>query len=342
MAVSVEEIGKIRDFVLKQVMEKNRCLVIGPEDLMNKFGNDNGIRIDYIMADSLNVDNEVESKPVKMYNVKSKEVFLLSLTDKDSLVNAITQGMRVAENFTDHKEIVVTKEEDILLKHLLGAELIKKKYRDGYQFSADIMLASSEKEKIRIIKSIFRRPPENIINEMRTLLEDRSIIELDDRFGRSARYYLQKPHEDSNERLSESLGIDENRLDELQKIFLKLNGKSTSSGEFNGPKSILGIDHEAFLDFLEKEEGISNKERLYMAFGLGGMMQEFAAEMNQKCLCLDKDRDERIKSIGKMYACEITKSLTLSKIDNLKDLDLKEKLIAVFWAGLYNSKFYQK
>jgi DNA-binding XRE family transcriptional regulator len=136
--------------------------------------------------------------------------------------------------------------------------------------------------------------------------------------------------------LSESIDIDEKRLDDLQKILLQLSKLSISSGNMD---DILDINHETFLDLLEKEEGINKKEKLYLAFSLGKLLQTFATEMGEKIFHLEEDHDERIKSIGKKFACEVTKSLTLSKIDNLK-LNLREKLKANFWAGFYNSKFY--
>lgn len=330
MAISVEGIEKIRDYVLKQIMKENRCLIIGPEDLMNRFCDDNGIRIDYIMTDSLNIDNEIESEPVKIYNAKSREVLLLSLTDKGSLINVITRGRRMIG-------VKATNEENIFLKHLLGVELVKKLYQDSYQPSVDIICASSNKEKIKMINSIFRRPPEKTISDMRTLLEDKSIIELDKRFDRIIKQNPQIHHADPNEELRESLGIDENRFNDLQKILLQLSKLSISSGNLD---DILEINHKTFLDLLEKEEGINNKERLYMAFSLGKLLQSFATEMNEKISRLEEDRDERIKSIGKRYACEITKSLTLSKIDNLGGLNLREKLKSSFWAGVHNERFY--
>lgn len=340
MAISVGEIEKIRDYVLKQIMEENRCLIIGPEDLMNRFCEDNGVRIDYVMTDSLNIDNEIESEPVKIYNAKSKEVLLLSITDKNSLVNVITRGRRMTGM------VESTNEEKTLLKHLLGAELVKKRYQkdskmlsDGYQPSADLICASSDKEKIKIINNIFRRPPEKTINEMRPLLEDKSIIELDKRFDRAVKQNPQIPHIDPDEKLNESLGIDENRFEELQQILLKLSKLSTSSENLD---DILDIKHETFLDLLEKEEGINNRERLYLAFSLGKLLQTFATEMGEKISHLEEDRDERIKSIGKRFSCETTKSLTLSKINNLGGLNLREKLKACFWAGIHNERFYGK
>lgn len=331
MTPSVEGIEKIRDFVLKQIMKENRCLIIGPEDLMNRFCEDNGIRIDYVMIDSLNIDNEIESEPVKIYNAKSREVLLFSLTDKDSLTNVITQGRRM----TGMSES--TNEEKTLLKHLLGAELVKKRYRDGYQPSADLICASSDKEKIKIINNIFRRPPEKTINEMRSLLEDKSVIELDKRFDQSVKHIPHIHRIDPDEKLNESLGIDENRLNELQKILLQLSKLSIGSGSMD---DITDIDHEMYLDLLEKEEEINVKERLYLAFSLGKLIQEFATEMGEKIPHLEEDRDERIKSIGKRFSCEITKSLTLSKINNLGGLNLREKLKSSLWAGIHNEKFY--
>lgn len=331
MATSVEGIEKIRDFVLKQIMKENRCLIIGPEDLMNRFCEDNGVRIDYVMIDSLNIDNEIESEPVKIYNAKSREVLLFSLTDKDSLTNVITQGRRMSGM------VESTNEEKTLLKHLLGAELVKKRYRDGYQPSADLICASSDKEKIKIINNIFRRPPEKTINEMRSLLEDKSVIELDKRFDQSVKHIPHIHRIDPDEKLNESLGIDENRFNELQKILLQLSKLSIGSGSMD---DITDIDHEMYLDLLEKEEEINVKERLYLAFSLGKLIQEFATEMGEKIPHLEEDRDERIKSIGKRFSCEITKSLTLSKINNLGGLNLREKLKSSLWAGIHNEKFY--
>jgi len=340
MAISVWEIEKIRDYILKQIMEENRCLIIGPEDLMNRFCEDNGVRIDYVMTDSLNIDNEIESEPVKIYNAKSREVLLFSLTYKDSLVNVIIQGRRMTGMTKS------TNEEKTLSKHLLGVELVKNKYQknsnmlsDSYQPSADLICASSDKEKIKIINSIFRRPPEKTINEMRSLLEDKSIIELDKRFDRVVKQNPQIPHIDPDEKLNESLSIDENRFEELRQILLKLSKLSTSTGNLD---DILDIKHETFLDLLEKEEGINNdKERLYLAFSTGKLLQTFATEMNEKISHLEEDRDERIKSIGKRFSCEMTKSLILSKINNLGGLNLREKLKASLWAGVHNERFYE-
>lgn len=332
MAMSANGIEKIRDYVLKQVTKENRCLVIGQEDVINKFCGDTGIKIDYIMTDSLNIDNEIESEPVKIYNAKSKEVFLFSLTDKESLVNVISHVGQMAGS---------TNEEKTLLRHLVGVEVVKKLYQGGYQFNADIICASSEKEKIKMINKIFRRPPEKTISEMRTLIEDRSIIELDKRFNQAAKQNPQIPHVDPNEKLSESLGFYENRFNELQKILLDLARKSTNSGELNNIE-ILGINHETFLDLLEKEEKVDDREKLYIAFSIGMILQGFATEMDEKISSLEDDRDERIKSIGKRHACETTKSLTLSKINNLGGLNFREKLKAIFWAGVHNERFYGK
>ena len=333
MATSVEGIEKIRDFVLKQIMKENRCLIIGPEDLMNRFCEDNGIRIDYVMIDSLNIDNEIESEPVKIYNAKSREVLLFSLTDKDSLTNVITQGRRMMGMSES------TNEEKTLLKHLLGAELVKKRYRDGYQPSADLICASSDKEKIKMINNIFRRPPEKTINEMRPLLEDKSVIELDKRFDQSVKHIPHIHRIDPDEKLNESLGIDEDRLNELHKILLQLSKLSIGSGSMD---DIMEISHETYIDLLEKDEGINKKERLYLAYSLGNILQECTTQFNEKIHSMEEDRDERIKSIGKRFSCEITKSLTLSKIDNLGGLGLREKLKSSLWAGVYNNRFYGK
>ena len=334
MEISVEEIGKIRDFVLKQVLEENRCLVIGQEDLINRFCEDNYVRVDYVMTDSLNIDNEIESEPVKIYNPKSKEILLFSLTDKDHLVNAITQGRRTT-GITES-----TNEEKTLLKHLLGVGLVKKIYRDGYQFNADVMCATSKKEKIKMINSMFRRPSEKTMDEMRTFTEDRSITELNKRFDKAVKNAPHIPHGDPHEKFCEYLGIDKNRLVELQKIMVELSGKSTNAGKLAEAKEIDDMDHEVFLNLLEKEKGISNREKLFLSFSQGIIMEKYSMELDEKFLRLEQDNDERIKSIGKRYSTEIRKSDTIIKIDHLGKLSFGEKMKACLWSGIYNARFY--
>ena len=336
MAISVEGIEKIKNVVMKQVMEKNSCLIIGPEDLINRFCEDTGIKIDYLMADSLSIDNEIESEPVKMYNARSKEVFLLSLTDRDSLVDVITTGRRMTGMAGSDKE------ENTLLKHLVGVELVKKRYRDGYLPSADVMCADSEQKKIEMISNIFRVPPKETIDEMRTLLKDRSIIELDKKFDSAVKGAPHIPHGDPHERLDESLGINEKRADKLQKLLIKFSGKSTSAGKLAGAKEINDMNHETLIGLLEKEKGVSNREKLYLAFNQGMIMEKISVELNEKFFHLEQDNDERIKSIGKKYATEIRKSDTIIKIDNLKELNLREKLKSALWAGIYNARFYSE
>lgn len=344
MAISVEGIGKIRDFVLKQVMEKNRCLVIGPEDLINRFCGDTGIRVDYIMTDSLNVDNETESEPAKIYNPKTKEVLLLSLTDRDSLLNVITMSRRMMEMAGSENE------EKTLLKHMLGVQLEKERYRDGYRPSANIIYADSEKEKIEMLNKFFRRPPGKTIDEMRKLLDDRSVIDIDRRFDDAIKQIQhtnpeklrQYRYPNPNESFANVLNISEKRLDKLHKVLTELSGKSISAGELAGAKEINDMDHEIFLDLLEKEKGLTNREKLYLAFNQGAIMENISSELNEKFFHLEEDNDERIKSIGKRHACEIRKSDTIAKINNLGGLNMREKLKACFWAGIHNQRFYRE
>jgi len=343
MPISVEEIGKIRDFVLKQVMEENRCLVIGPEDLINRFCEDTGIRVDYIMTDSLNIDNETESEPAKIYNQKTKEVLLLSLTDRDFLLNVITMSRRMMGMGSEN-------EEKTLLRHILGVQLEKERYRDGYKPSANIMFADSEKEKIEMLNKLFRRPPGKTIDEMRKLLDDRSVIDIDRRFDDAIKQLQhtdpeklrQYRYPNPNERLANALNISEKRLDKLHKILIELSGKSTSVGELDKAEEINDMDHEIFLDLLEKEEGLTNREKLYLAFNQGSIMENISMELNEKFFHLEQDNDERIKSIGRRHACEIRKSDTIIKIDRLGGLNLREKLKACLWAGIHNQRFYGK
>jgi hypothetical protein len=323
MAISVNELGKIRDYVLKQVTKENRCLVLGTEYMINSFCHDTNVKIDYIMTDSLTIDNEVESSPAKIYNPKTKEIFLISLTDKDYLANIM--------KYSRDRDNNPIKED---LRYLLGVYLVK----NGRYKSADVICADSEEEKIEMVNKIFRRPPKHLLDEMETLSKSPHIIETDNRFDMSVKKYSKIAEIYENERLCESLGIDDDRFEELRQILLKLTKLSIHSESMD---DIMDIDHNMLLDLLEKEENISHKERLYMAFSAGSILQQCVTVFDEKFPSLEEDRDERIKSIGKRYACEISKTLTLSKIDNLK-LNLRDKLKGNFWAGIYNIRFYGK
>jgi hypothetical protein len=326
MAISVEEIGKVRNFVLKQVTKENRCLVLGTEDMIDDFCKGTGVKIDYVMTDLLDIDNEIESVPAKLYNPKSGEIVLIGLTGKDYLVNMITQSRRM-----DGEDV----KED--LRYILGVQLIKK----GHMKSADVMCGDSEEEKIKMVEKIFRRPPKKIIDDMTELSKDVSITEVDKRFDRIIKQnpQIHEKYAYANESLCETLGINDDRFEELRQILLKLSKLSISSGSMD---DIMEINHEKYIDLLEKEEGISHREMLYLSFSEGGILQQCATQFNENFPSLEEDHDERIKSIGKRHACEISKSLTLSKIDNLKGLNLREKLKANFWAGVYNCRFYGK
>ncbi len=318
----IEGIDKLKDFVLEKVMKENFCLVIGPIDMIDKFSADCGVNVDLMMTDMLTFDNQIESAPMKIFNNKSKEVMLVGLANKNLLVNIITRGM--TENVND-------------AKNLVALELKKEKYMDGYRFNADSVCAKTEKDKIKLINSLFRIPDHKTKREMKILLEDNSILELDKHFDQAVKHI---PHGDQNEKLHKSLNIDESRADKLHKILVKLSGKSISAGKLAGAKEIDDMNHEVFLDLLEKEKEISSREKLYLAFSQGAIMQMFSVRLNEKFFHLEEDNDERIKSIGKRHACEIRKSDTIFKIENLGGLNLREKLKATFWAGVYNERFY--
>lgn len=325
MTISVEELGKVRDFVLRQVTKENRCLVLGTEDMIDDFCKGTGISIDYIMTDMLNIDNEIESVPAKLYNPKSREIVLIGLTNKDYLTNMMIHSRQI-----DGESI----KED--LRYLLGVQLIKK----GHMKSADVICGDSEEDKIKMVENMFRRPPKKIIDDMTELSKDATVTEVDERFNRSVKQNpgIHEKYAYANESLCETLGINDDRFEELRLKLLKLSKLSIGSGSMD---DITDIDHEMYLDLLEKEEGISHRERLYLAFSGGSILQQLATEFNEKFPSIEEDHDERIKSIGKRHACEIGKALTLSKIDNLK-LNLREKLKANFWAGIHNERFYGK
>jgi hypothetical protein len=318
----IKGINRLKNYVVEKVIKENCCLVIGSRELIDKFSDDCGINVDFLMTDMLTFDNQTESVPMKVYNRKSKEVLLCCLADKNSLVNVVTQGM--TENIEDAKDLVA-----IFLR--------KEKYKGGYIFNADSRCAKTEKEKIKIVGSLFRVPDNKTKHEMTKLLKDRSVLELDRFFDQAVK---NKPHGEENETFLKSLGIDDSRYDYLQEILIRLSGKSTSAGKLAGAEEIDDMDHEKFLDLLEKEKGLDSTEMLYLAFSQGALMQKFSAMINEQFFHLEEDNDERLKSIGKRHSCEVRKSDTIFKIENLNGLNLREKLKSTFWAGNYNEKFY--
>lgn len=318
----IKGIDKLKDFVIEKVMKENFCLVIGSVDMIDKFSADCGISINLVMTDMLTFDNQTESTPMKIYNRKSKEILLCGLANKNLLVNIITQGM--TKNVNESKD-------------LIAIELTKEIYKGGYRFNADSRCAKTKEEKIKLISSLFRVPDHRTKREMEILSKDRTVLELDKHFDQAVKHL---PHGDPNEKLHKYLNIDESRANKLHKILIKLFGKSTSAGKLAGAVEIDDMNHEIFIDLLEKEKEIDNIERLYLAFSQGAIMQRFSVELNEKFFRLEEDNDERIKSIGKQYACEIRKSDTIFKIENLGGLSLREKLKCVFWAGVYNERFY--
>lgn len=318
----IKGINRLKDYVVEKVIKENCCLVIGSKELINRFSEDCGISVDFLMMDMLTFDNQTESVPMKVYNSKSKEILLCCLADKVPLVNVVTHGM--TENVED-------------AKNLVALFLSKEKYKGEYIFNADSRCAKTEDEKIKLVSSLFRVPGNKTKHEMIKLSKDKSVLDLDKFFDNAVKHM---PHGDHKESFLKSLGIDDNRYDDLQEILIRLSGKSISAGKLTGAKEIDDMNHETFLDLLEKEKGMDNIERLYLAFSQGALMQKYSAELNERFFHLEEDNDERLKSIGKRHSCEVRKSSTIFKIENLNGLSLGEKLKATFWAGNYNEKFY--
>jgi hypothetical protein len=318
----IKGINRMRDYVVDKVIKENQCLIMGPRDLIDRFSEDCGVSVDFLMVDMLTFDNQTESVPMKVYNRRSKEILLCCLANKEPLVNVVTRGM--TENVEESKDLV-------------ALFLEKKKYKDGYIFNADSRCAKTEDEKIKLVSSLFRVPDNKTKNEMIKLSKDKSVVELDKFFDRIAKNI---PHGDQKESFLKSLGINDSRYDYLQEILIRLSGRSTSAGKLAEAKEIDDMNHEVFLDLLEKEEGMDDTEMLYLAFSQGVLMQKFSSQLNEKFFHLEEDNDERLKSIGKRHSCEVRKSSTIFKIENLSGLNLREKLKATFWAGNYNEKFY--
>ncbi len=318
----IKGINRLKDYVVEKVIKENLCLVMGSRELIDKFSEDCGISVDFVMTDMLTFDNQTESVPMKVYNKKSKEILLCCLADKDSLINVVTQGL--TENVDEAKDLV-------------ALFLRKEKYKGGYIFNADSRCAKTEKEKIKLVSSLFRVPDNKTKHEMIVLSKDKSVLEIDRFFDQAVKHV---PHGDEKESFLKSLGIADSRCDYLQEMLIRLFGKSISAGKLASAKEIDDMNHEVFLDLLEKEKEMDEIEKLYLAFSQGVLMQKFSVEFNERFFHLEEDNDERIKSIGKRHSCEIRKSSTIFKIENLNGLNLREKLKSAFWAGNYNEKFY--
>jgi len=317
----VKGMHRLKDYVLRKVMKENFCLVMGSSELIDKFSDDCNIDIDIVMTDMLTFDNQVESVPLKVFDRKSKNVMICGLTKKDLLIEVMTQGM--PENMEEAKDLV-------------SLELRKEVYNDGYIFNADSICARTEEDKVRMISSLFRVPDSETKQEMEIVSKDKAVVELDRYFDQIAK---QVPHGEP-ETFLESLGISESRADELQIILIKIIGKSIGAGKLAGAKEVDDMNHEIFLNILEKEENVSITEKLYLSFSQGVIMQKFSAMTNDKFFHLEEDNDDRLKNVGKLHSCELRKSDTIYKIENLEELNLREKMKACLWAGVYNERFY--
>lgn len=312
---------RLKDYVLRKVMKENFCLVMGSSELIDKFSNDCNVDIDIVMTDMLTFDNQVESVPLKVFDKRSKDVMICGLTKKDILIDVMTRGM--PESMED-------------AKNLISLELRKEVYNDGYIFNADSICARTEEDKVRMISSLFRVPDRETRQEMEIISKNKGVVELDRYFDQIAK---QVPHGDP-ETFLESLGISESRADELQIILIKIIDKSICEGKLTGVKDVDDLDHDIFLDLLEKEEGVSITEKLYLSFSQGVIMQKFSVMTNDKFFHLEKDNDEILKKVGKEHSCELRKSDTIYKIENLEIFSLRDKMKACLWAGIYNERFY--
>ncbi len=317
----VKGIHRLKDYVLRKVMKENFCLVMGSSEMIEKFSKDCNIDIDIVMTDMLTIDNQVESTPLKVFDKRSKDIMICGLAKKDVLVNIVTQGM--PENMEG-------------ANNLVSLELRKEVYNDGYIFNADSVCARTEEDKVKMVTSLFRIPDNETKFQMEILSKDRSIIDLDRQFDKIAK---QVPH-GNQETFLESLGISESRADELQIILIKIIDKSIDEGKLGGAKDIDDLDHELFLDLLEKEDGVSITEKLYLSFSQGVIMQKFSVMTNDKFFHLEKDNEDILKKVGKEHSCELRKSDTIYKIENLEIFSLRDKMKACLWAGVYNERFY--
>lgn len=312
---------RLKNYVMRKIMKENFCLVMGSKELIDKFSDDCNIDIDIVMTDILTFDNQVESVPLKIFDRRSKDIMICGLAKKDSLINIVTQGN--PENMQEVNDLV-------------SLELRKEVYNDGYIFNADSICARTEEDKVRMINSLFRIPDKETKQQIEIVSQDKAVLEIDRYFDQIAK---QLPHGDP-ETFLESLGISESRADELQTILITNIDNSIGRKKLSGVEELNDMNHEVFLDLLEKEENVSITEKLYLSFSQGVIMEKFSTMMKEKFFHLDEDKDERIKNIGKAHSCELRKSDTIYKIENLEGMNIREKMKACLWAGIYNERFY--
>jgi hypothetical protein len=298
---------------------------------MTQFTKDCKVPIDVVMADLSDFDGRVAAEPMRIFNKRSGEILLLGMASKAKLINVITLGM--------------TKDVD-KAKDLVIIELNKKKCKGGYIFTADSSCAETQEEKIEMISSLFRRPDVETIDKMETskkLMKGEFILEVD-KSADNPDVVLEEQIENKEdlicERFRDALDIDKDRDKELIDLSIKFFGKAVGVEKLSSAKDISNMNHDIFLSLLEKDKCTNNIEKLYVAFNQGMIMQEFSDKYGEVFEYIESDTNERIKQIGKRYACEIRKSDTIIKIDHLDNLSLSEKLKACFWSGYYNQEFY--
>jgi hypothetical protein len=321
---------KLKEYIIDNVMNNDYCLVIGSDDMMKQFSKDCKVPIDRVMADLLDIDGNIIAEPMRIFNKESGEILLLGMANKTKLINVVTFGM--TKNVDKAKDLVIV-------------ELKKEKLNGGYKFLADSRIAYTQEEKIEMISSLFRRPDIETMKKMETskkLMKGEFILEMAKSEDKTAAALKPMENRDNitSEKLSNALGIDDDRDQELIDLTIKFFGKALGVEKLSMAKEISNMSHDIFLSLLEEDKGTNNIEKLYIAFNQGMILQEFADQYDEKFEHLEKDNNENIKQVGKKYACEIRKSDTIIKIGHL-GISLKEKLKACFWSGYYNREFYK-
>lgn len=325
-------VEKLKDYIIEHVTERNRCLVVGSSVMMDQFANDCGVPIDVIMADFSDFDGNIVAEPMRIFHKKSKEILLLGMADRTKMINAVTHGMT--------RDVVMA-------KGLVAVELKKEKCEGGYIFIADSRCADTREEKIAMISSLFRRPDKETMSDMeisKKLMRGEFVVEID-KSAANADIVPEKPANSrdnfSSEAFGEALGISRDREQELVCLSIKFFGKAVGVAKLSDAKDVSNMDHDIFLSLLARDIGTNVTEKLFVAFHQGMIMQEFISQYDERFEHLENDTNDKLKQIGKRHACEIRKSDTIVKIENLENLSLDEKLKACFWSGYYNQEFYR-
>ncbi len=160
------ELETIRNFILQNI-DKDKIMVLGTEEMIERFSFSFGINIYIAMVDFHNQHEKIETKPVQTFNSKTKEINVLGMTDKKNAIKII-KVMKTKNDIEDLFLIELEKGKD-----KLG--------NDNYRINS--RTAKTKKDKIQIIDTIFRYPEENIRKDIERAFSKERIRHEDEYIG---------------------------------------------------------------------------------------------------------------------------------------------------------------